>query len=273
MPVSTANPREAIVLKDLAAYGIVRVQELALKCGVSEVTIRKDLEGLEQRNLLRRIRGGAIRVTSADEGHFSYRLRRRESEKRAIARYVAAVVRDGDTIALDSSTTCYYLARALLERTGLVVITNSIPSATLLMEESDAMVIMPGGIIRRSSASMTAQFGLSLEDRGPITHGFFGAVSVSPKLGLMELDHGEAETKRALAGACLNVYGLISSEKATRFGLHSFATPQQVSRIYTDENVTLEFAHSCSEAGMPVSAVPISLDLLSGDDVLEYVPD
>lgn len=273
MALSIENDRESQVLKDLAAYGIVQVKDLATKFGVSEVTIRKDLEGLEQRNLLRRIRGGAIRVSSADEGHFSYRLRRRETEKKAIARYVADLVRDGDTIALDSSTTCYYLARALLERTDLVVITPSLPTATLLMEESDAMVIMPGGVVRRSSASMTAQFGLSLEDRGPITHGFFGAVSVSPKLGLMELDHGESETKRALAGACLNVYGLISSEKATQFGLHSFATPNQVSRIYTDENVSLEFAQICSDAGMPVAAVPISLDLLSGDDVSDFVND
>jgi DeoR/GlpR family transcriptional regulator of sugar metabolism len=273
MPANTERERESAVLKDLAAYGVVQVQELATKLGVSKVTVRKDLEALEGRQLLRRIRGGAIKVSSSDEGHFSYRLQRRATEKRAIARHVARVVNDGDTIAIDSSTTGYYLARALLDRKNLVVITNSLPSASLLMEESDAMVIMLGGVLRRSSASLVATFGPSLEGRGPITHGFFGAVSVSTQLGLMELDHGEAVTKRALAASCLNVYGLISSEKAAQFGLNSFAVPAQVTRIYTDENVSLEFAQTCSEAGMPIIAVPISQDLLSGDDVADLSGD
>jgi DeoR/GlpR family transcriptional regulator of sugar metabolism len=266
MPLTTETDRESVVLKDLAAYGVVQVKDLADKLGVSPVTIRKDLEGLEQRQLLQRIRGGAIRISSTPEGQFSYRLRRRDAEKRAIARHVAGLVEDGDIIAIDSSTTCYYLARALLDRKDLVVITNGLPSATLLMEESNAMVIMPGGVLRKSSASMIAQFGLSLEGRGPITHGFFGAVSVSRELGLMELDHGEADTKRAMAAACLNLYGLISSEKATQFGLHSFATPHQVTRIYTDENVSLEFAKDCADADMPVVAVPMAAGLFTDDD-------
>jgi len=266
MDLSIQSERESLVLKDIAMHGIVHVKDLAKKLGVSEVTVRKDLESLEQRNLLRRIRGGAIRVSSADEGYFSYRLRREEPKKKAIARYVSGIVKDGDTIALDSSTTCFYLARALLDRNGLVVVTTSLPSATLLVERSNSMVIMPGGVVRRSSISMTSHFGDALADRGPITHGFFGAVTVTPKFGLMELDHGEAETKKDLAGACLNVYGLVTSEKVNHFGLHSFATPNHVSQIYTDENVPLEFTQSCFQAGMPVTAVPVSVDTLSGDD-------
>jgi len=82
----------------------------------------------------------------------------------------------------------------------------------------------------------------------------------------MELDHGEADTKRAMAAACLNLYGLISSEKASQFGLHSFATTHQVTRIYTDENVSFEFAENCAEAGMPVVAVPMAKELFTDDD-------
>lgn len=266
MPSNIQVERETHILKDLAAYGIVHVKDLTTKLGVSEVTVRKDLETLEQKHLLRRIRGGAIRVSSADEGYFNYRLRREETKKKAIARYVSGIVNDGDSIALDSSTSCYYLARALLDKKGLIVITTSLPSATLLVEQSNAMVIMPGGVVRRSSLSMTAHFGDTLENRAPITHGFFGAVTVTPRLGLMELDHGEAEMKKDLAGACLNVYGLVTSEKVNHFGLHSFATPSQVSQIFTDENVPLEFTQACFQAGMPVTAVPVSVDVLSGHD-------
>ena len=265
MPLTAETSRESVVLKDLAAFGVVQVSDLARKLRVSAVTIRKDLDALERRQLLRRIRGGAIQASSTDEGRFDYRLRRREAEKKAIARHAAELVEDGDTIALDASTTCYYLARTLLNRKDLVVITNGLQSAALLMEESNAMVIMPGGVLRRSSASIIAPFGLSLEGRGPITHGFFGAVSVSTEIGLMELDYGEADTKRTMAAACLNLYGLISSEKATQFGLHSFATPHQVTRIYTDENVSLEFARACAEAGMPIEVVSISTAALDDD--------
>ena len=100
--------------------------DLADRFGVSLVTVRKDLERLERRRLLRRVRGGAVPAPSPDEGAFEMRLQLHVAEKVAIAREAARMVKDGDAIAVDGSTTCYFLIKELLDRRGLVVVTNGI---------------------------------------------------------------------------------------------------------------------------------------------------
>ena len=84
---------------------------------------------------------------------------------------------------MDASTTCYYLAEKLLERRDLMVITNGLKTATLFLEKSSAMVMMPGGVLRRSAGSMVGPFGDVLAARGTIDKGFFGVkgLSVDPR--------------------------------------------------------------------------------------------
>ena len=151
--------REQAVLAQLKSTGQVSVAELAATFAVSTVTIRKDLEALERRSLLRRVRGGAVSVGASDEGAFEMRLRHLKEAKRAIARTVAPLVRDGDVIAIDSSTTTFYLAQELLGRRDLVIVTNGLRHAMLFMENSSARVLMPGGVLRRSAGSLVGPIG------------------------------------------------------------------------------------------------------------------
>ena len=255
--------RESAILQDLAAFGQVFVNELAARFGISTVTIRKDLDFLERRSLLSRVRGGAVRVALKDEGDFSYRLRLYAEAKKAIARQVASLVRDGDVIAIDSSTTCFYLARELLNRRDLVVITYGLRTATLLLEQSTAMVVVPGGVLRRASASMVAQFGDFLAGRGRIDKGFFGAKSISLKLGLLELSSEEAEAKKYMIRSCDLVYALFTAAKITEFGLHSFAKPDALSGIYTDTAVPADFVGKWQQIGVPVTLVDPTAPVLS----------
>src|SRR5690606_35902948 len=122
--------REELILAELDSAGRVTVNDLANRFGVSPVTVRKDLDLLEQRSLLRRVRGGAVAASARDEGAVETRLRADAPAKQAIAAAAASLVEDGDVIALDSSTTSNYLARELLSRTGLMVVTTSLPTAT-----------------------------------------------------------------------------------------------------------------------------------------------
>jgi DeoR family transcriptional regulator of aga operon len=249
--------REEAILLELEAAGRVSVNDLAARFGVSTVTIRKDLDGLERRALLHRIRGGAVSAAGSDEGAWSMRARHSSDAKRAIARAVAPMVRSREVIALDSSTTCYAPARELLDRRGLVVVTNGLRTATLLMEESDAMVIVPGGVLRRSAESVVGPIGDVLSGRGEINKGFFGTVGLSTELGLLEVSVDEAHTKAFVAGACRQVYGLFDSSKATRFGLHPFAAPDRITGLYTDEGVSEEFVADWRAVGIDVHVVSV----------------
>ena len=222
------------ILSTLEHRGQVSVSELATQFGVSAVTIRKDLQALERRALLQRVRGGARSHTSEDEGSFTERLGRSAGAKKAIARHAAGFVANGDVIALDSSTSAYFLALELLNRRDLVVVTNSLRSAMVLSEESDATVVLLGGTIRRTAHSTVGDISDALVGRGRISKAFTGLAALSLERGLLELSRAEADTKRALTDASREVYALFESSKADAFGLHSFAVPDRVTRLITD---------------------------------------
>lgn len=249
--------RERSILAELRAAGRVSVGDLAAGFGVSTVTVRKDLEALERKSLLKRVRGGAISVGGADEGSFELRLRDSKEAKQAVARAAAATVRDGDVVAIDSSTTAFYLARELLDRRNLVVVTNGLRLATLFLEQSAVRVLVLGGILRRSSASLVGPVGDVLSSRGRIAKGFFGVVSLSATHGLMDLSGEEAQTKAALAAACDEVHALFDSSKATGFGLHPFAPPSAITGMFTDSHVPQDFVNQWKGLGVSVTTVPI----------------
>ena len=105
MPGSTERDRHHEVMRLLEDAGRVSVPDLAERFGVSVVTVRNDLERLERLRLLRRVRGGAVLAPSPDEGSFEIRVQLHVAEKLAVAREAARMVRDGDAIAVDGSTT------------------------------------------------------------------------------------------------------------------------------------------------------------------------
>src|SRR5918997_1301226 len=243
--------REQAILTALRSNGRVGVADLAERFRVSTVTVRKDLDSLERRSLLRRVRGGAVGVGGSDEGAFEMRLRDSRERKQAIARAGAASVRDGDVIAIDSSTTAFYLAREIVDRRNLMVVTNGLRLALLLMEQSSARVLVLGGVLRRSAGSLVGPIGDVLASRGRIAKGFFGLVALSTTHGLMDISAEEAQTKHVMAAAYDEVHGLFDSTKVNGFGLHSFASPGEVAGLYTDEGVSPEFVTAGEGGGGP----------------------
>jgi DeoR/GlpR family transcriptional regulator of sugar metabolism len=251
--------REQAILLDLEISGRVMVNELTERFGVSAVTIRKDLGALERRDLLLRVRGGAVSSGHTDEGAWTMRVRHSRKAKRAVARAAAELVGHGDVIALDSSTTCYHLAQELVTRRNLVVITNGLRTATLFMEQTNAMVLLPGGVLRRAAESLVGPIGDLLTGRGRIQLGFFGLVGLSPKNGLMDISAEESQTKAFMASVCDQVYGVFDSSKAERFALHPFVPADRVTGLYTDDGVPPHVVASWAEIGVPVhrAVVPV----------------
>ena len=252
--------REQAILVELDEQGRVEVSALASRFGVSTVTVRKDLESLERRAMLRRIRGGALVAPRSDEGAFEFRQRVAARAKRAIARHAATFVRPGDVIVLDSSTTCYYLAEELVDVEPLTVITNGLRSSQLLLSGSRATVIMPGGILRRASESMVGFLSDVLTGRGRVDKGFFGLVGLSLERGLLDITPEEAHAKQTLAGACRQVYALFDATKVERFGTHPFVTLDQVTRLISDTGVSPEVHRTWTSAGVTWDLVPPERD-------------
>ncbi len=242
--------REQTILLDLDEHGRVEVGELAARFGVSTVTIRKDLENLERRSMLKRIRGGALVAERTDEGAFEFRQRVAAKAKRAIARRAAQLVRPGDVIAIDSSTTCFYLAEEIASIAPLTVITNGLRASAYLLANSTATVIMPGGVLRRASESMVGFFGGVLDGRGRVDTGFFGLVGLSLERGLLDITPEEAHAKEALASVCRTVYGVFDSSKVERFGTHPFVAVERVTGLISDTGIPTAVQKAWADAGV-----------------------
>jgi DeoR family transcriptional regulator of aga operon len=249
------HERQQEVLRLLDVDGRVSVADLVRRFGVTAVTVRKDLEGLERRHLLARVRGGALAADGADEGAFEMRLRHRTQAKAAIARAAAALVPDGAAIALDCSTTCYHLAHELRGRRSLIVVTNGLRAAELL-SESGVTVVLPGGTLRRSSWSVVGDFGDFVGSRGRLAMGFFGVRGLSREQGLMELTIEETAVKRRLAAACDEIYGLFDSSKIGRFALHGFAPAHRITALFTDDGACPDALAGFAELNVAVHRVP-----------------
>jgi DeoR/GlpR family transcriptional regulator of sugar metabolism len=213
---STALERMQHVLQLLETRSSVSVTELARMFSVSEVTVRNDLGTLARQGLVARIRGGARALQQGQsELAFDVRLRVQEDEKRAVARAAAAMVGDGEAVALDSSTTAYYVALELRDRRELVVVTNGLLVAAALADAPGVSVIVPGGILRLAAMSLVGDFAFGVLSTTRIGKGFFGARGVSVDGGLMDLNPDEVRLKRELAAACERVIGIFDHTKCT----------------------------------------------------------
>ncbi len=142
-----AEPRRRLLLELIARRGFATLEELVRLLGVSESTVRRDLESLDATGSIRRTHGGAVTSNEVRSmPALEDRLSSAAAEKRAIGRATAALVEDGDTVLLDGGTTTVEVARALLGR-PVQVVTNSIPIANLMSASKQSDLILIGGYV------------------------------------------------------------------------------------------------------------------------------
>ncbi|MDR1427492.1 MAG: DeoR/GlpR family DNA-binding transcription regulator, partial [Bifidobacteriaceae bacterium] len=143
-----APQRRSEILTQVESSGSVRVSDLVLRFGVSDMTIRRDISALATEGLITRVHGGAIPVThSAHEPAFAAKAGLQSAAKRAIAREAVSLVSEGESVALASGSTCHQVARELLGIRDLTVVTNSVPAAALFSENprEDRTLLVTGG--------------------------------------------------------------------------------------------------------------------------------
>jgi len=233
----TQSERMQHVLMLLETRDYVPVTELSEAFAVSEVTVRSDLAALARDGLVARIRGGVRALQQGQsEAGFDLRLRLEVEQKRAIARAAAAMVENNEAVALDASTTAYYLALELCAKRDLVVVTNGLLVATALAGAPTITVIVTGGVLRLSAMSLVGDLGTDVLRTTRINKGFLGARGLSVDLGLMDLNPDEVRIKQEMADACEQVYGILDGTKWHRGALLSFVPVERLTGIVTDSS-------------------------------------
>jgi len=241
------------VLRMLETRDCVLVSELSVAFAVSEVTVRSDLSALAQQGLVARVRGGvrALQQGQSEVG-FDLRLRLEVERKRAIARAAAEMIGEGEAVAIDASTTGYYLALELRTKRELVVVTNGLLVATALADAPGITVLVPGGMLRLSAMSLVGDFGTDVLRTTRINKGFLGARGLSLERGLMDLNPDEVRIKQEMADACEQIYGILDGTKWHRSALLSFVSVEDLTGIVTDSSAPAEEIEAWRSAGVQV---------------------
>jgi DeoR/GlpR family transcriptional regulator of sugar metabolism len=244
------------VLRMLETRDAVHVTELSKAFAVSEVTVRSDLSQLARQGLVARVRGGvrALERGQSELG-FDFRLRLEVERKQAIARAAAAMVDEGEAIALDSSTTAYYLALELRTKKELVVVTNGLLIASALADAPGISVLVTGGMLRLHAMSLVGDLGADALRATRISKGFLGARGLSLDAGLMDLNPDEVRIKREMAGVCERVIGIADGTKWHRSALLPFVAADQVQAIVTDTSAPAEQVEAWESRGVEIVRV------------------
>lgn len=237
-----APERQARILKELQLHEAVRVAEIATMLNVSEMTIRRDIETLDQNGLARKIHGGAMRLArlSSLEPGFLLNVDKALEAKLAIAAEAMSLVQPGMTLALTGGTTTYQLAVALaseLDRLrNLTVVTNSLKAAELLYHQqgsSDLKVIVTGGERTPSEALVGPVARLALRSLNTDIC-FMGVHGLDVERGLTSPNGLEAETNAAFIAATSRLVLLADSSKFQVRSLAAIAPLSEVDTIITD---------------------------------------
>jgi DeoR/GlpR family transcriptional regulator of sugar metabolism len=235
-----ARQRQAFILDRVREDGAVRVTDLVRTLGVSDMTVRRDLEVLHDRGLLEKVHGGATSLagTALFEPGFAAKSALQQREKEAIADAAVTLVEPGMAIAVSAGTTTYALAQRLAHVAGLTVVTNSIPVADVLHQvgQADQTIILTGGV-RTPSDALTGPFAVAALRTVHVDLVFMGVHGMDLRSGFTCPNLLEADTDRALIEAGRRLVVVADHAKWGVIGISSIARLDQADVLITDSGL------------------------------------
>ncbi|GES08990.1 DeoR family transcriptional regulator [Acrocarpospora macrocephala] len=256
-----AEVRRERILAMVLEQEFVRVADLSTAFGISDVTARADLDALEGRNMLRRVRGGAMAVGKRlrEEPSFEEALSTSAIEKALIGEAAAALVNDGESITLDVGTTTTFIARALAARTELaevVVFTNGLNIALELEGAIPRLtVVLTGGTLRRRQHSLVDPLAHQIFDRINTCTVFLGCNGVHPEAGITNINLPEAEMKQRMLRAAAQRVVVADGSKVGQIQLAAVAPISEVDLLITGPSADPHVLAALRERGLRVEVV------------------
>ncbi|MET8146520.1 DeoR/GlpR family DNA-binding transcription regulator [Sphaerisporangium sp. NPDC005288] len=255
-----AQQRQQAILERVRRSGAVRVADLVRELGVSDMTIRRDLEALAERGLVDKVHGGATATGagSTEEPGFAAKSVRQQAEKEAIARRAAELVRPGSAVALSAGTTTWTLAHHLADVPHLTVITNSVQVADVFHRagRADQTVVLTGGV-RTPSDALVGPVAVAAIRALNVDTLMLGVHGMNPRAGFTTPNILEAETDRELVAAAQRLVVLADHTKWGTVGISTIAKLDEAHVVISDTGLPEEARSALSEqAGTLLLADP-----------------
>ncbi len=254
-----AEPRRRLLLELIASRGFATLEELVRHLGVSESTVRRDLESLDASGSIKRTHGGAVisadvRAMPAHED----RIQTAAPEKRAIGRTAAELVDDGDTVLLDGGTTTFEVARALLGR-PVQVVTNSIPIANLMSSNKQADIVLIGGYVSPRTGVAMGPLAVDMMRGIRVRKSILGAGGLVAD-GVYNSNVLLVETERQMMASAQEVIIVADHTKFGRQSLSKLCDLSAIDTLVVDPGLPQDFRPLLQEAGVRVCIAPLELD-------------
>ena len=252
-----ARQRQARILDEVRRAGGVRVSELTALLGVSDMTIRRDLDQLSAEGSIQKVHGGAVLGSHVtEEPGFEAKSVLQQPAKLAIATRAAELISPGTAVALSAGTTTWGLARFVSTIAGLTVVTNSTTVADMIgTSETKQTVILTGGV-RTPSAALVGPVADATIRSLHVDQLFLGVHGMDARAGFTTPNLAEAETNRALISRAREVIVVADSSKWGTVGLADFGPLSTADVLITDDGLTDDARAALTEAVGELIIVP-----------------
>lgn len=270
------HERRSKLIDLIRIRGFAGLEELVKELGVSESTVRRDLDTLEEQGAAKRTHGGVLysggmpRLAEFDERQPSH-----WAAKRAIAARAAAAIADGETVLLDGGTTTYEVARLLVGR-SLQVVTNSLPVANLFASEARTDLVLLGGYVSPRTGVCLGPYANELLGRLHVTTTVLSAAGITQD-GLFNAHLLLAETEQAMLRAAGRVMVVADSSKFGRKSLTLVSGLDAIDQLVCDDGLTAPWRETVMQSGVEllIALLPVTDVAATGDpsrEIADSVP-
>ncbi len=247
--------RLSTILEQLAGDGSVEVAGLADRLGASVATVRRDLQLLERQRMLERTHGGAVARGVMYELPLRYKASRHQDEKGRIAAEAASRVADGAVIGFTGGTTTTEVARRVVDRRGITVVTNALNIAGELAIRTDLKLVVTGGTVRPESYELVGPVAEEALGRLNLDIAFVGVDGIEVASGLTTHHEVEAHTNGTMIARARRVVVVTDSSKLGRVAFAQICPIDRVDEVITDGGAGPEPIRRLREAGVATTVV------------------
>jgi len=252
LKVMFPEERKSKILESLNKYGKVKVCDLSHQYEVSEVTIRRDLQELEEDELIQRVHGGAVLNDNTKfEPTFSEKIDKFYDEKESVGKLAASIIVDGDTIVLDAGTTTLSIAKHIIAK-NITVLTNSVDVAYELAKKQDVEVIVTGGKLRWKTRAMVGPVADNTIKSFRVDKAFIGTNGLCIINGLTTPNIIEANTKREMIKIAKQTIVVCDHTKFNAVSFAKIVDLNNIDIIITDKQLDNELLKKFEEKDVKI---------------------
>lgn len=224
--------------------------ELSKTFGVTEETIRKDLQELSEKGELLRTFGGAMVREYGTERSLDQRIIQNLEQKKRIAQKAVSTLKSGDLVAMDAGSTVTMMAKAIPDHLKITVLTNSLEICNILSEKENVTVICTGGKLHKKSMSLQGMLTESTINSLNAEKAFISCAAFDIKLGVMDSNEEAARTKQSMIRNAREVYLLMDSSKIGCIAYITTCPASSITKVVTDNAAAAEVVKRIEDLGI-----------------------